>query len=63
MLEDSKMGSSTEKVLNILEMEIITKENILMVFQKATGSIFGRMEVFTKEILNKDWETVMEFGI
>jgi hypothetical protein len=54
MLEDSKMGSSTEKVLNILEMEIITKENILMVFQKATGSIFGRMEVFTKEILNKD---------
>jgi hypothetical protein len=34
-----------------------------MVFQKATGSIFGRMEVFTKEILNKDWETVMEFGI
>ncbi len=41
------------RVYNILEMVISIKVNILMANHKAMDSIFGKIKVFIKGILNK----------
>lgn len=47
------MGSNMEWGVNLLEMEIITKVNMLMECLKDLGNMSGVMVVSIKEILSK----------
>lgn len=44
-------------------MGIITRGNMLMAYLKDLANIYGRMEASIKEILSKDLEVAMEFGV
>lgn len=51
-----------DKGLNILEMGMSIKECIKVVTLKVLDNIIGKMALYTKESLLKDWEKVKVYG-
>lgn len=52
-----------DKACNIILMEINIKAILLMVFQRDSDHIIGRIALIIEVILSKDLEMVMEYGM